>query len=132
MMEDLLIFHDWMKRSKTLPMNSRLENKYLRRVKALVDDIKSCFPREAGNGWNIQKLHETMHVVRDISRFGVAPNFDAGIGESLLQHFAKHPGSTTKYVAQIQFQESIAIRHRGYETQAHLRMTNMIGDHNDA
>ena len=45
-------------------------------------------------------LHETMHVVEDISRFGVAPNFDAGIGESLLQHFAKHPGSTTKYVAQ--------------------------------
>ena len=67
-------------------------------------------------GWYIQKLHGTMHVVGDISRFGVAPNFDAGIGKSLLQHFAKHPGSTTKCVAQIQFQESIAIRHREHET----------------
>jgi len=116
MMEDLLTFHEWMKRSESLPMNSRLEKKYLSRVKVLVEDIKKCFPREAGNGWNIQKLHETMHVVRDTVRFGLPQNFDAGIGELLLQHFAKHPASTSKCVTQIQFQESIAIRNREFET----------------
>ena len=113
-----------------LPVNSRLEKKHLCWTKALVDDIKSCFPCEAGNGWNIQKLHETVHMVKDISRFGLPPNFDAGTGKLLLQHFAKHPASTSKCVTQIQFQESIAMRHREHETmrkaQAHLEMTGHV------
>ena len=111
-------------------MNSCLEKKCLCRVKALVTDIKSCFPREAGNGWNTQKLHKRMHTVRDISRFGLPSNFDAGTGKLLLQHFAKHPASTSKCVVQIQFQESIAMRHREHETmqkaQAHLEMTGHV------
>lgn len=85
MMEDLLVFQDWLKRSKSLMMNDRLEKECLQQVRRLVEDIKVNFPRHAGNGWNIQKLHETMHAARDIKPFGLASNFDAGIGELLLQ-----------------------------------------------
>ena len=110
-LEDILIFHEWLKRGHPYRWNDRLESLYQNRVIELMKDIMRHFPREAGNGWKIQKMHELLHLVPDIKRFGSPSNFDAGIGELLLQAFAKHPASTSRSLSPDQYMESIATRY---------------------
>jgi hypothetical protein len=52
----------------------------------MVRKVIKYLPRNKGNGWKIQKLHELLHIVEDLVAFGSAKNFDTGIYESRLIH----------------------------------------------
>ena len=43
--------------------------------------ILENFPR-SGDGWKRQKFHELIHISRDVSKYGIPWNFDAGWGEN--------------------------------------------------
>jgi hypothetical protein len=51
-------------------------------------------PRNYGYGWNIQKLHEHLHLVIFLLYFHHAMNWDAGRGERLLKPFFKDTAVT--------------------------------------
>jgi len=108
--ERLLIFHEWMKRSQPIKWSDNLQSKYDKEVRELVDLVKDKFPRKAGLGWDIQKIHEMMGVVDDVRRFGCTSNYDAAIGEMLLQTFIKLPGSTARHSSHDDFIMSLAVR----------------------
>jgi hypothetical protein len=41
--------------------------------------------------WNLQKIHEILHLPMQMLEYGSPANYDAGVGESGLKHWAKHP-----------------------------------------
>jgi hypothetical protein len=49
-----------------------------------------------GQGYQIQKFHDTKWLAHFIGRFGSPWNYDAGRGESLLKRYAKQPGATAQ------------------------------------
>jgi len=53
--------------------------------------IKNCAPCQDKNGWKLQKIHDMLHIVRDIEKFGSPPdNVDAAPNENNLIDFAKN------------------------------------------
>jgi hypothetical protein len=58
--------------------------------------IKRVIPRTQGQGWNIQKFHELLHVPMDVEMFGSPKNFDTGIMENRLIHVGKHNSKNTQ------------------------------------
>ena len=52
--------------------------------------IKCFVPRKEGNGWKLQKFHESLHLVKHIDDYGSSLNFDAGAGEWGLKEWVKH------------------------------------------
>ena len=51
--------------------------------------LQHTFPRNEGNGWKLQKLHEILHLPIDVTNFGSPKNFDTGIMENRLIHVGK-------------------------------------------
>ena len=70
------------------PMNKRVDKEIRRYVGAITEFL----PRMTGQGWFLQKIHEIMHIVRDMDEFGAVMNFDCGVWESLLRFLATRPG----------------------------------------
>jgi hypothetical protein len=48
---------------------------------------------EGTMNWNIQKVHEILHLPMQMAKYGSPANYDAGIGESGLKHWAKRPAT---------------------------------------
>ncbi len=53
---------------------------------------KKYIPTLKSTAWNYPKFHELMHIVDDMSQFGVPQNFCTDRPESLLIVAAKQPG----------------------------------------
>jgi hypothetical protein len=53
---------------------------------------KSFIPSVKATAWKFPKLHELLHIVDDIERFGAPMNYCAQRPESLLIPVAKKPG----------------------------------------
>ena len=104
-----LTFHEWLKTGHPLKWNNCIETVCKQRVKELISDVTMHFPREAGHGWKMQKLHKSLHLVPAMKHFGCSSNFDAGIGKLLLQLFAKHPASTARSSTPNQFMKAMAL-----------------------
>jgi hypothetical protein len=46
---------------------------------------------EGTMNWNLQKIHEILHLPMQMTEYGSPANYDAGVGESGLKHWAKRP-----------------------------------------
>ena len=82
--EALLCFHAWYKREDPIPWTEEDQvavDNAIRRMMALV---RHYLPRAKGNGWHLQKFHEIMHAVFDMTRFGISKNYDASTQETGL------------------------------------------------
>ena len=99
-----------MKRSQPIKWNNHSHHLCNLQIKKLADLIKDTFPREAGLGWDIQKMHEMMAVANDFNNFGCTSNFDASAREMLLQTFVKVPGCAARHTTNQEFMESLAVR----------------------
>jgi hypothetical protein len=75
-----------------------------------IELMMSDFPREAGRGWKLSKVHGLTKFITFIKRFGSARNFFGGIGESNHKRFVKDTGHNAKQRA-CNFTSQIAQRY---------------------
>ena len=66
-------------------------------MRLLMLQIKTFVPREEGNGWNLQKFHELLHLAKNIDSYGSPLNFDAGIEEKGLKDWVKQHTRTVQH-----------------------------------
>jgi hypothetical protein len=89
----LLCFHAFYKRGTLWKSNDKDAPKQLESaLRRMMLQLTSTLNRGEGTmNWNIQKVHEILHLPMQMSEYGSPSNFDAGIGESGLKHWAKRP-----------------------------------------
>ena len=113
--EAMLCFHSWYKRGPHTDLDKEgLENLHQSMCR-LIAMIKYYMPRKAGNGWNLQKLHDLMHLAENMGRFASCRNFDCGPLESALRYWAKLPAATSQMRGYYLFSEQVG--NRWYEFQ---------------
>lgn len=91
LLEALLCFHGWYKFG--VFQESDLE-RYQASISKMIAMLQFYVPREKGNGWNLQKLHDILHLPFFMGRYGHPGNFDAEVGESGLRTWAKWAAGT--------------------------------------
>ena len=52
--------------------------------------IVNRLQHQGGYGWKLQKLHELIHILYQMTMFGSLANWDAGPGKSALKTWAKN------------------------------------------
>lgn len=91
LLEGLLCFHGWYKfgtfEKADLP-------RYQASISKLLAMLQYYVPRKTGNGWNLQKFHDILHLPFFMGRYGHPGNFDAEVGESGLRTWAKWAAGT--------------------------------------
>jgi hypothetical protein len=97
LLQEILTFHAWYRYGDPPfdhnPKQELVDNVQLR-IRQLFARIITYCPRDTGYGWNIQKLHEHLHLVIHLLYFHHAMNWDAGRGERLLKPFFKDTAVT--------------------------------------
>jgi hypothetical protein len=92
LLENLLVFHAMYKCGQPLfgpgSSPSDADNLLLLLHKLVVQNITYC-PRQEGNKWKLQKLHELLHFPLMLFFFCHAKNFDAGTRERHLKDVVK-------------------------------------------
>jgi hypothetical protein len=61
-----------------------------------IELMMSVFPRVAGCGWKLPKVHGLTKFVTFMKRFGSASNFFGGVGESNHKRFVKDTSNNTQ------------------------------------
>jgi hypothetical protein len=91
--EMLLCFHAFYKRGLLWKSNDKDAPKQLESaLRRMMLQLTSTLNRGEGTmNWNAQKIHEILHLPMQMSEYGSPSNFNAGIGESGLKHWAKRP-----------------------------------------
>ena len=88
-MEMMLSFHAWYKSKKPMTWTETSYEALLTSIRTMIREIKTVIPRTEGNGWNLQKFHELLHIPVDVMNFGSPKNFDTGIYENRLIYVGK-------------------------------------------
>jgi hypothetical protein len=113
LLEELLSFHSWYKYGEA-PFGPDYENGDANDLLLLLRQMMACMiaycPREDGNGWKLQKLHEQLHLAIALVFFHHAQNFDAGSGERLLKDFFKKLAQTCQQRGQDTFIHQVSCR----------------------
>ena len=78
-----------------------------RALNSLIDLLKKCCPR-GSNGWDLQKVHELLHLNRQIHLYGAPGNFDAKVGEIFLQIYGSKFAETAQMRSRQGFIRQIA------------------------
>ena len=94
LLEAMLCFDAWLNRGTfwRLEETAVAKDSAQFSIKVLMTMCSNYLPTTNSNRWNFPKLHELLHVVDDMSRFGAPTNFCAQRPESLLISAAKQPG----------------------------------------
>jgi len=82
----------------------------LGRIRKMVQKIITRLPRQTGNRWKIQKLHELLHLPSDIHKFGKPRQFDTAQWEHNLIEKAKKPARTAQKQSISEFEKQTASR----------------------
>ena len=98
-LEALLCFNAWIKMPKQWKLDHRKDavESAQESIKTILQQLLDRLPPAGGNGWNIPKFHELLHLIQDMIRFGAALNFCAQHCEGFLKttekRWAKEPKS---------------------------------------
>ena len=118
LLEELLCFHAWYKVGlpPIVPTTTDEEVNHLQTcIRKMIARLIGYCPRNKGNGWKLQKLHELLHLILNLLSFCHSSNFDAGRGERLLKDFFKDLARNSQQRGQQIFTEQLA--KRMYEKQ---------------
>jgi len=89
---ELLSFHAWYKYGDA-PFGPEYQegdaDSLLTSIRKMINRIISFCPRNEGNGWKLQKLHDILHLAITLVFYRHASQYDAGSGERLLKDFFK-------------------------------------------
>jgi hypothetical protein len=109
-MECLLAFHAWYKSEVPILWDEDAESQIHKSIRSMFEMIVTRLPRKKGNKWRIQKLHELLHIARDMKYFGSPKNMDTGIWESQLIVKAKIPAESAKKRGNVTFTRQVGER----------------------
>jgi len=87
--EMMLAFHAWYKSKDPMQWGPNSYEDLLMSLRCMLRSIKMYIPREEGNGWQIQKFHELLHIPIDVMNYGSPNNFDTGRFENRLIDIGK-------------------------------------------
>jgi len=113
LLENLLVFHAMYKYGRPLygPDSSPSDaDDLLLAIRKMVAQIIAYCPREDGNQWKLQKLHEVLHFPLMIFFFRHAENIDAGTGERHLKDVFKDVARNSQERGQDTFLSQCASR----------------------
>jgi hypothetical protein len=113
LLKNLLVFHTMYKCSPPLfgPGSSPSDaNDLLLLLCKLVAQIITYCPRQEGNKWKLQKLHELLHFPLMLFFFRHAENFDAGTGERHLKDVFKDVTRNSQQQGQDTFLHQVGAR----------------------
>jgi hypothetical protein len=97
-LELVLIVLSWSKQDTFWDINDDQAPKRVdKALRKMVAGLKELLPRTEGEGWMTSKIHELLHMVFDILRFGSPNNTHSGAWESNHKHTAINPSSTAQF-----------------------------------
>ena len=97
-MEMLLSFYAWYKRTDDfaeLREPGGVEEAQAS-IGMMIRQVTKTFPRKAGNGWRLPKLHVLLHVPSSIAKYGSPSNWDCGVPEHNMKDLGKTPAVTAQ------------------------------------
>jgi hypothetical protein len=78
-LEMLMCYWAWLKHNTYWKVDSDEDLEAVKgAVSTMLGELISCIPRYKGNGWNIPKIHEQLHVPHYIQMFGAHRNLHTG------------------------------------------------------
>jgi hypothetical protein len=96
-LEMLLCYWAWLKQDKYWNLDSMDQYENVKQaVSTMLDELITCIPRFKGNGWNIPKVHEQLHVPFYIQMFGAHRNLHTGPTEHNHIELSKQPARRTQ------------------------------------
>ena len=112
LLERLLVFHAWYKNGSPFRIASSPEDKKVvwTKFRELMLYIKHAVPRDDGCGWQLQKLHDLLHILLAMEQYGSTDNFDASHGERNLKYWVKYPDITCQKRGQKLFLSQMSSR----------------------
>ena len=101
-LEMLLCYWAWLKEDKYWQLDSVDELESVKdAVSTMLHEVITCIPRFKGNGWNIPKIHEQLHVPYYIQMFGAHRNLHTGVTEHNHITLSKEPAGRTQMRANV-------------------------------
>ncbi len=101
-LEMLLCYWAWLKKDKYWQLDSVDQLEAVKdAVSTMLHELITCIPRFKGNGWNIPKIHEQLHVPFYIQMFGAHRNLHTGVTEHNHTTLSKEPAARTQMRANV-------------------------------
>ena len=101
-LEMLLCYWAWLKKDKYWQLDSIDQLETVKdAVSTMLHEVVTCIPRFKGNGWNIPKIHEQLHVPFYIQMFGAHQNLHTGVTEHNHITLSKEPAARTQMRANV-------------------------------
>jgi len=119
-----LSFEKWVHESNTINEIDRATNL----LDELLTMIQKCFPRQAGNGWCIPKMHSMAKMLHYMKQFGSAKNFSGQVGERVLKSIVKNHAHQTQRRVNV-FATQVA--QREFETHVYRHAYGCLNVSND-
>jgi hypothetical protein len=96
-LEMLMCYWAWLKHDKFWKLDSeeQMENVKVA-VSRMLEELITCIPRYTGNGWNIPKIHEQLHIPYYIQMFGAHRNLHTGPTEHNHIELSKNTAKRTQ------------------------------------
>ena len=93
----LLSFWAWMKRPTYWKRKDKKAKLRAReKIKTMMSKMNTLWPRTDGQGWDITKFHELLHIPDDLHRFGAHQNVHSGPQEHNHIELSKNPAQRTQ------------------------------------
>ena len=88
----LLCLWAWLKQDQFWKRGDKCYEAYAQdAIRTLIDKLNELMPRVDGQGWNITKVHELLHIIFDISEYGAHNNVNSDKCESSHKELIKKP-----------------------------------------
>ena len=96
--QKLLAYRSWLRKNEFWKIDNPKGKKDAKQaIKRCLQYLKTHFPRQEGQGWNIPKFHEQLHVADDIARNGPPSTTYTGVVEHQHVTAKQHAERTTKH-----------------------------------
>lgn len=96
-LEMLMCYWAWLKQDQYWSLHNTEQYEVVKTaVSTLLHELVTCIPRLRGNGWNIPKVHEQLHVPFYILRYGAHRNLHTGTTERNHIDLSKKPARRTQ------------------------------------
>ena len=96
--QKLLAYRSWLRKNKFWKIDNPKGKKDAKQaIKRCLQYLKTHFPRQEGQGWNVPKFHEQLHVADDIARNGPPATTYTGVVEHQHVTAKQHAERTTKH-----------------------------------
>ena len=93
----LLCYWSWLKKPYFWSRRNKVAKKAaIESIRIMLRELKDLWPRNTGNGWDLPKFHEQLHVPDDITRNGAPRNTHSGPNEHNHIRNVKRPSQNTQ------------------------------------